>query len=270
MSGPLGLVGVLVPVRDEERLLGRCLLALGAAARALASERPDLRARVVVVLDGCLDDSEAVARRTPWPAGLDRPVVLPTPPRGVGAARAAGAAHLLDLARRAGVAPDRTWLAGTDADSTVQPGWLLAQVAAAEQGADAWVGTVVLSARDRLAARWTAQQQHHEDHPHVHGANLGVRAGAYLAAGGYPPVPTGEDVALVDGLVRTGATLLRTARHPVTTSDRLVGRAPEGVAADLAELAGVAKPAGAAEVAGHGVAELAEVAGLAAADEKAS
>ncbi|WP_336922706.1 glycosyltransferase [Aquipuribacter sp. SD81] len=229
------VVGVVVPARDEERLLGRCLRALGDAVRLLTVERPDVRARVVVVLDGCLDDSAGVVARAPWPEGADRPVVLTTRPRGVGAARAAGAADALEAARTAGVEDHETWLAGTDADSAVPPQWLLAQVAAAERGADAWVGTVVLPGGG-LSGLWGAQQEHREGHAHVHGANLGVRASAYLAAGGYPPLSSGEDVALVDGLAGTGARLVRTARWPVLTSDRLVGRAPDGVAADLREL----------------------------------
>jgi hypothetical protein len=33
-------------------------------------------------------------------------------------------------------------------------------------------------------------------HHHVHGANLGMSASAYGAAGGFPPLRTHEDVAL--------------------------------------------------------------------------
>ena len=70
----------------------------------------------------------------------------------------------------------------------------------------------------------------------MHGANLGVRADAYLAAGGHPRLATGEDVALVRSLEALGARLLRTAVDPVLTSGRRVGRAPDGVAGDLAAL----------------------------------
>jgi hypothetical protein len=55
-------------------------------------------------------------------------------------------------------------------------------------------------------------------------------------------VVTGEDVGLVRRLELSGARLLRTARRPVVTSDRLTGRAPDGVARDLAELAATAEP----------------------------
>lgn len=236
-AGAVDHVGVLVPARDEEELLGRCLHGLAAAAEALRAERPGVRTRVVVVLDGCVDDSRGAVETAPWPSGLTRPEVLQTAAAGVGAARSVGAARLLGHVRAADGAPARSWLAGTDADSVVPASWLLAQVEAAEQGWDAWVGTVVLSARDRLASRWAEQQQHVEGHLHVHGANLGVRGSAYTAAGGYPPVLTGEDGSLVEALQATGARLLRTAGHPVVTSDRRSGRAPGGVAADLQALA---------------------------------
>lgn len=246
-GGVLRHVGVAVPVRDEEELLPLCLAALARACERLVAARAHLRPQVVVVLDGCRDGSARAVADASWPTGLPRPVALALPPAGVGAARAAGARELLRLAG-AGPAASAgragTWLASTDADSVVPPGWMLAQVEAAEAGTDAWVGTVELglrhppgSPRARLAARWASHQRHHEDHDHVHGANLGVRADAYLAVGGFPRVLTGEDVALVAALHAGGARLLRTAAHPVTTSDRQLGRAPDGVAADLAELA---------------------------------
>ncbi|MGJ7439880.1 glycosyltransferase [Aquipuribacter sp. MA13-6] len=234
----LSHLGVLVPVRDEERLLGRCLRSLGSAADALRAARPGVHLTVVVVLDGCRDGSAEAARAATWSPDLPLPHLISTEPVGVGAARRRGATHLLEQAGTGGGRPGTTWIAGTDADSTVPPGWLLEQVRAAEAGFHARVGTVVLSSpRDQLAARWTEQQQHVEGHPHVHGANLGVRGDAYLAVDGYPEVVTGEDVHLVQALERAGARLLRTAQHPVVTSDRREGRAPEGVAADLAELA---------------------------------
>ncbi len=246
---PLRHVGVVVPVRDEEELLPGCLAALTDSAARLRAARPDVTLRVLVVLDGCTDGSRAVVDAAVLDAarrgrGDHGPEPLVTPALGVGAARAAGAALLLRRAAAGGGEAASTWLAGTDADSTVPVGWLLAQVEAAEGGADAWVGTVELgtehpagSVRARLAASWSSHQRHHEDHDHVHGANLGVRGSAYLAAGGYPAVPTGEDVLLVERLRRQGSVLVRTARHPVLTSDRSEGRAPDGVAADLAELA---------------------------------
>ena len=48
----------------------------------------------------------------------------------------------------------------------------------------------------------------------MQGANLGFTADAYLAAGGFRPLPTAEDVALVNDLQAAGLPLLRTTRLP--------------------------------------------------------
>ena len=71
-------------------------------------------------------------------------------------------------------------------------------------------------------------------HPHIHGANLGVRADRYVRAGGWANLKTGEDHDLWGRLQRTGARLLSSARLQVVTSGRRVGRAPNGFADALA------------------------------------
>ncbi|MEO5709728.1 MAG: hypothetical protein ABIQ59_07890 [Nocardioidaceae bacterium] len=73
-------------------------------------------------------------------------------------------------------------------------------------------------------------------HGHVHGANLAVRADAYLDVGGFPGAVHGEDQALVDALVARGHRLLRTREISVVTSGRLVGRAQDGLADHLRRL----------------------------------
>ena len=73
-------------------------------------------------------------------------------------------------------------------------------------------------------------------HPHVHGANLGFRGSAYLAAGGFPGLSTGEDHALVAALAVTGSRVLRTRALSVTTSARRESRAPGGFADYLGQL----------------------------------
>jgi hypothetical protein len=65
-------------------------------------------------------------------------------------------------------------------------------------------------------------------HPHVHGANLGFRASAYLRASGFPALPTAEDHALVAALAAGGCRVLRTRALPVVTSARRDSRAPDG------------------------------------------
>ena len=86
----------------------------------------------------------------------------------------------------------------------------------------------------RYIQGYRAWQGHH---PHVHGANLGFTADAYLAAGGFRPLPTAEDHALVDDLRAVRLPLLHTARLPVVTSARHRARAPRGFAWLLGTLA---------------------------------
>ncbi|MFF3442419.1 glycosyltransferase [Streptosporangium sp. NPDC002721] len=73
-------------------------------------------------------------------------------------------------------------------------------------------------------------------HPHVHGANLGVSAAAYLAVGGFSALPTGEDDALVRALESAGRRVLRTTGVSVVTSARRDPRAPDGFGHFLARL----------------------------------
>ena len=234
-------LGVVVPARDEEELLPACLAAL-----ARAAAHPDLGGlpvRLVVVADGCADATAALAGA----AGADV-LLRDRAGRGnVGAARDAGVRWLLAEAAASGAPPESTWVASTDADSTVPPAWLVAQATAAASGADAVVGTVTVddwsgvpaTAAGAFVAAYGAWRAAGPDaaHPHVHGANLGVRGSAYLAAGGFPAVRAGEDVALVRALQRRGAAVLRTSACPVRTSARRTPRAPGGFGTDIDRLA---------------------------------
>jgi hypothetical protein len=49
-----------------------------------------------------------------------------------------------------------------------------------------------------------------------------------VAAGGFPPISTGEDHALVNAMERAGHRVLRTPRVSVVTSARAHYRAPYG------------------------------------------
>jgi len=229
------LLGVVVPARDEAATLPACLAALARAAR-----HPDVAGvpvLVVVSADRCTDDTAALAAA----AGA---LVVTGPGETVGDARHAGALAVLARARR----PERVWLASTDADSLVPEGWLALQVAAAESGVEALVGLVEV-------ADWTGHPPHVAAaftdaydrwrtagpgavHPHVHGANLGVRGDAYLAVGGFPPLAVSEDAALVGALAMSGAAVLRTPSYPVVTSARRRPRATGGFGSDLDSLAG--------------------------------
>jgi glycosyltransferase involved in cell wall biosynthesis len=222
------LVGVVVPAHDEQELLPSCLAALLRAARALRGTP----AHLVVVADACRDETARVARR----GGA---AVVTIGARSVGAARAAGVREVL---RHAGpLDPAEVWLATTDADTLVPAGWLREQVRCGNQGWDAVAGTIRVAdwsgygpgTRSLFRRRYGAGTG---PHGHVHGANLGFRAAAYLRAGGFPPVPTGEDRALVAALTAGGSRVRRAGAPAVVTSARRAARAPDGFSGYLADL----------------------------------
>lgn len=228
MTRGISRVAVVVPVHDEAELLGRCLSHLAAAVAALGSRGPEVR--LVVVLDACRDASAAVARA----AGVE---VAECAVRNVGVARALGASLAAGDAE-----PGSTWLATTDADSAVPPSWLDDHLAAAADH-DVLVGAVRPDPADLpppVLRRWLAA--HTRVGHHVHGANLGVRMSAYRAVGGFRPMTTGEDVALVADLRAVGARVTG-GGHPVTTSGRTAGRAPAGFAEHLRVLTAACEPA---------------------------
>ena len=218
------MIGVAIPAHDEEDCLADCLRAVLSAAchPALGGEA----VRVCVVLDACIDRSAAVVRAHAEAfraagVGLELYAVQA---RRVGAARSAGARRLLAAGAR--------WLAFTDADTRVAPDWLVEQLAL---GADAVCGTVAVddwsphAARGAdLQAHFDATYQDRDGHRHIHGANLGVGARAYLATGGFEPVACHEDVYLVRALESSGARLAWSARPRVFTSARTDARARDG------------------------------------------
>jgi glycosyltransferase involved in cell wall biosynthesis len=221
-------VGVVVPAHNEQDLLPSCLAAAQRAARELT-----IGVHLVVVADACTDRTAALA--------CDQGVtVVETGARNVGAARRVGVEQVLWRTRHLG--PASVWLATTDADTLVPPTWLTRQLRYARRGWGGVVGTVrvadwadhppaVPGLYNRRYRSWCGR------HPHVHGANLGFSAAAYLAAGGFRPLPTAEDHALVNDLQAAGARLLRTTRIPVVTSARARARAPQGFGCLLAALA---------------------------------
>ena len=276
-SRPLSVVCVVVPVHDEQELLGRSIAALRHAVAHEAARPGGVRTEVVLVLDGCTDGSAAVARLSPFH-------VVEVSARGVGAARAVGVDVALaaafdteeadgaDTADRAdGVAQaragerswgarrpagvrrlirpgrsvgagalglDQVWIASTDADSAVPVHWISSQVRLADAGADLVIGTVRpdpadLSPQQRSA--WQARHVPGRANGHVHGANLGVRADVYRAAGGYSPVDEHEDVDLVARARATGARVVASDGAWVLTSGRQQGRTPGGYARYLRE-----------------------------------
>ncbi|WP_328663176.1 glycosyltransferase [Nocardia salmonicida] len=222
MSGDIDGVIVVVPARNEELLLPRCLAALERAVR-----RVDVPVRVQLVLDACTDGSAQVASTAE---------VLTVSERNVGAARRRGFEH-------AGAACDgRTWFATTDADSEVEESWLSAQLDYARRGFEVVAGVVAVRQWDAHSVQARRIYEHEyrvpgpDGHGHLHGAALGFRADAYWGVGGFRALRTGEDVDLAVRLQAAGARIAWAEDVCVTTSARRRGRAPHGFAEHLRRL----------------------------------
>lgn len=224
-------IHVVVPARDEERLIGRCLESLSTAREAVREARPDLVVGVTVVLDRCVDGTAEIVRRATGVEGL-RVTAL-----SVGAARAAGVQYATQLHGKQD--PYGVWVACTDADSAPSAAWLIGQLQCADAGYVARVGTVrpdFETSEPLLYQRWLDHHDQRTGHHHVHGANLGFSLAAYLQAGGFTHQECGEDVDLVDRMRSAGLVVLATADDPVTTSGRRAGRARGGFADYLTDL----------------------------------
>ena len=77
-----------------------------------------------------------------------------------------------------------------------------------------------------------------DGHRHIHGANFGVCARAYLRAGGFAPLACSEDVALVAALQASGARIAWSAAPRVTTSARRDAKARGGFGDTLLQVVG--------------------------------
>jgi glycosyltransferase involved in cell wall biosynthesis len=224
MSGGFEGAVVVIPAHDEADALPSCLRAVLTAAACLT-----VPVLVVVVLDACTDRSAVLAGRF----GEDVHFVE-VDVKNVGAARAAGFVH----ARGVETTSDesRIWYATTDADSRVDADWLMRQL---DGDADMVLGVVRVtnwrhvsasSVRRYLAAYRAKTNRRSGGHGHVHGANMGFRADAYWATGGFAMLASGEDVDLVRRFEEGGRNLHRDAGLSVVTSARRQGRAPRGFA----------------------------------------
>lgn len=218
------MLGIVIPAHNEQACLPSCLAALQIAASHPALDGEPVS--IHIVLDDCDDGSEDVLKH--WQRRQrDAQVTLTysqIDKRKVGAARAAGADRLL----RQGV----RWLAFTDADTQVSPAWLVEQLAL---GVDVVCGAVAVddwSPHARQAAllrkHFSLTYNDRDGHRHIHGANMGVAAAAYIKAGGFESVPCHEDVYLVAALERIGARFAWSAAPRVITSARTDARARGG------------------------------------------
>jgi glucosyl-3-phosphoglycerate synthase len=238
---------VVIPARDEAERIGACLRSL-ADQHGVSHEQYEL----LIVLDGCRDDTygEVIELAAREPALRLHAIVL-AEAEGVGRARRRGmdlaCARLLGLGRGDGL------IASTDADSVVAADWLSAQLALAQSGADAIggyielhpeeleaLGAEALSERELRAAERlsmvlalegpAALAEHHQ----FSGASLALTAATYERCGGLPVRAALEDEALEQELRARGVAIHRSRSVRVSTSARTNGRAPRGLAQDLA------------------------------------
>lgn len=240
---------VAVPARNEAERLPDLLAAL---SRQTWCDRGG-RLPVVLVLNNCTDRSAQVsAEQGLLHPRLDLTVMNVTLPQGaahVGTARRMAMDRALEWKGEAAVA-----VITTDADAQPEAGWIDANLAGLDAGADLVggriIGDPVEEARlgagfrrraerhlkyselcDRLAALMDPLAHdplpRHGDHT---GASLAVRGEVYRALGGLPPLPFREDVAFVRRARAAGFLLRHCPDVRVRVSARLDGRAPGGMA----------------------------------------
>lgn len=224
----IAAVGVVVPARDEEDVIARCLHSV------LAALPPAIDTAVCVVLDRCTDRTAARV-----PASVQ--VVTNRRPATVGELRDRGVRRL--LRRLAGHPPERIWLLSTDADSIVGPTWVADHLRHAAAGAHAVAGLADLDDAGHLTpsarlayARILGAGTRGDGHAHVYAANLGIRADTFESVGGFPLVPHGEDHGLAARVRGGGYRMVTALDGRVRTSARTLGRSSGGLASLLGGL----------------------------------
>lgn len=224
-------VGIVVPARNEEELIGRCLEALDAAVSELRRVAPGCVVDTVVVLDSCTDRTEEIVRGVPGVRTVSTDVGT------VGGARAVGVAAVAERVHD----PRGVWIACTDADSAPPVDWLTGHLTVAEQGHALVAGVVHVDPDDPDLPRELRHAVEDspggvpDGHDRVHGANLGFTLQTYLDLGGFAPVSAHEDVCFVGQARARGVRSFASGSFRVLTSARLEARAPQGFSAWLRE-----------------------------------
>lgn len=242
---------VCVPARNEAARLPRLL-------DTLARQDADGSVRVVVLANNCTDDTVEGVRAGQEAGRFDRLDL-----RLIEASLEGAEAHV-GTARRMALDAGADWLseAGeedgilltTDADARLPENWISANLRALE-GAEIVGGRLVIDGDEapdpgvadlnaRVERYWAGVRRleelldpaphdpapRHGDHT---GASLAFPVSLYRSVGGLPPLPCGEDNALV-GLMRDGGARLRHCPEvSVVVSARRDGRVPGGMATEM-------------------------------------
>jgi cellulose synthase/poly-beta-1,6-N-acetylglucosamine synthase-like glycosyltransferase len=224
---PRWCVGVVVPACNEESTIEACIDSIVVALDAC----PDVaESWIAVVADSCSDRTVELAR-----ARLgERGEVIECGAASPGVARRSGAERVLN--RFATLPAHGVWIANTDADSAPGADWITRQLALADENYCGVAGIVRVEAgngeRRAVVEAWMEDYVLNADgtHPHIHGANLGIRADAYLDAGGWSNLALAEDYCLWSRVRARGWRVISSIASVVTTSGRLQGRASGGFA----------------------------------------
>ncbi|WP_243841223.1 glycosyltransferase family A protein [Novosphingobium sp. PhB55] len=239
---------ICIPARNEARRLETLLPAL--AAQTWPGVIP-----VSLVINNTNDDSDVVVERAAKRfrgrlAIHAEQVMFPKANAHAGTARRRAMDKGLSLASRADAV-----LVSTDADTRPPPQWLERTASAFERGADMVGGRIVLDPQETLPEGVRAYRQawdrywqavravedaidprpwdpapRHGDHT---GASLAIRSALYAACGGVPPIPTGEDRALVAAAIGSGGRLAHPLDVFTYVSARRDGRAAGGMSLEM-------------------------------------
>ncbi len=218
---PQWAVGVVVPARDEEASIGNCIQSITQALDACPGL---IHTWIAIVADSCRDRTVERARE----ALGSRGVVLECAAQSPGIARRIGAEAV--LGRFAEHQSSSLWIANTDADSAPPRDWISGHLSLAAQGYCAVAGIVRVESIADLepAAVRELLTDYSVDpdgsHSHVHGANFGIRADAYLDAGGWSHLALAEDHCLWRRVRARDWRVVSSTASVVTTSGRLTGR----------------------------------------------
>ena len=191
-------VAVVIPAQNERTKLPGCLRAVLTAA--LCAPIP---VTIVVVLDGCDDGSDELA-------GEYGPDVhfISVDVHNAGTARAVGFGYARSL-----LGDDaRCWFATADADSRVDPDWLVHQL---KSGADMVVGVMRCY---EAGARGRQSREEFIDR------DMGFSARAYWHVGGFRTLATGEKADLVERFEAARHHIHRDTDLSVITSKRIQAR----------------------------------------------
>ncbi len=227
---PPRAVGVVIPARNEADSIVACL---DSVVRALDAAPAVDSSWIVVVADSCSDQTASFARRRLAGRGKVIECSVASP----GAARRVGATEVLEHFE--GYRSSEVWIANTDADSRVSLDWISHHLQLASRsfcGVAGIVRVASIEGHDETAvSEFLAGYAIYEDgtHPHVHGANLGIRADAYSDAGGWSDLAVAEDHCLWSRVRSRGWPTIASVGSVVYTSGRLHGRALGGFADTL-------------------------------------